>query len=192
MDDQDFEVVKWFTRARRFPKLIGKTHEGTPIPGGPYTITQVVVGAILFALLVMPPWPWAVFGNIFLNAGVFFLVVVGGVFLSGRLPIGMRNPLIWAEGVLRAVTNVPAKVRLPQARLARGRTVMLVGTTPPPSAVAEEPPPSPEDSSDMASPLRVSSRRRDTSTPPARSETPFTGVQRLLAASTPAPHGDDR
>jgi len=29
------EVVKWYTRARRFPQLIGKTPDGARLWGGP-------------------------------------------------------------------------------------------------------------------------------------------------------------
>ena len=39
-------ALKWYTRARKFPQLIGRTPDGTRIPGGPYTYTQVAAGVV--------------------------------------------------------------------------------------------------------------------------------------------------
>ena len=35
MGEQSLEVVKWYTRARRFPQLIGKTPDGARIGAVP-------------------------------------------------------------------------------------------------------------------------------------------------------------
>src|SRR5450759_686655 len=43
------EVVKYYTRARKFPQLIGRTPDGAKIWGGPYTFTQAIsAGVVLF------------------------------------------------------------------------------------------------------------------------------------------------
>lgn len=179
MAGHDPEVVKWFTRARRFPKLIGKTYEGTRIPGGPYTIAQAFVFGVLFVLMAAPPHPWAVFGGLPQNAAFFVLVVLGGVFLTGRLPLGMRNPLVWAEGLARVSSPRPINVRLPAPRTVRGATVMVVGTTAPPDGLADLPDPNP---AEVAANLL---NQEPTPAPDSASgpQPPFTGVQRLLAAS---------
>lgn len=136
MVDETGEVVKWYTRARKFPTLIGKTPDGTRLPGGPYTITQVLVGAALAVLLASPPWWWTRFFDPMTNVAIFVLVVGGGVFFSGRLPIGLRNPLTWGSGVFRSLTQPPGgsiagkPVRLRAAHTSGGHAVMVLGTEP--------------------------------------------------------------
>jgi hypothetical protein len=82
------EVVKWYTHVRKFPALIGRTSDGTRIPGGPYTPTQLVVGAVLAWVASQTSWAWAHFGRV--GNVVVLLVLVGGpVFVLGRAPIGV-------------------------------------------------------------------------------------------------------
>ena len=45
------EVLRWYTSALRIPRLIGKLTSGERIWGGPYTVTQAVVGGDLGALV---------------------------------------------------------------------------------------------------------------------------------------------
>ena len=58
--DEEREVARFYTRSRRFPKFIGRLHDGTKIPGGPYTLTQgvvlaiVLVGAVSYTHLTLP------------------------------------------------------------------------------------------------------------------------------------------
>ena len=70
------EVVRWYTRARRFPKLIGKTPGGEKIWGGPYTLMQFIVGASVFFISVKTRDLWGNFG------------VVGDIALAGGASIG--------------------------------------------------------------------------------------------------------
>lgn len=70
--DEPVEVVKWYTRARRFPQLIGKLPDGRRIWGGPYTYTQVIAGAVLIVVLAKTASIWAQFGvigNIVIGVG---------------------------------------------------------------------------------------------------------------------------
>ena len=60
--DDRVEVVKWYTRARRFPQLIGKTADGTTIWGGPYTYTQAGVGAAVLIIGSQTIDWWGQFG----------------------------------------------------------------------------------------------------------------------------------
>jgi len=123
------EVVKWYTRARRFPQLIGKTPDGATIWGGPYTYTQVIAGVAFIVVGSKTTWLWGHFGLIG-NA----LIVLGGayglVILLGRLPIGSRNPMTVAAGALRALSS-PAQghlggspVRIRRPRTAKSRLVI--------------------------------------------------------------------
>jgi hypothetical protein len=187
------DVVKWYTRARKFPQLIGRTPDGTRIWGGPYTITQAVgAGAILFVGL-NTMWLWASFGMIG-NFVVLGLVTYGAVLLLGRIPVGSRNPFSVASGTLRAV-SAPATgrlggrpVRIRRPHQLKHTVVFAVSALPAPAPArvpAAEPAPEP-----------VTSRRRKvtktraphpTPTPPAAPPVrapALTGVQALLAGQT--------
>lgn len=96
-------ALKWYTRARKFPQLIGRTPDGSRIPGGPYTYTQVAAGVLTAAVLAQTTWLWA-HGSLLLNATMFIGLTVGAVFATGKLPPGMRNPLVLASGALNLLT----------------------------------------------------------------------------------------
>ncbi len=93
-------AYKWYTRARKFPQLIGRTPDGTRIPGGPYTVTQVLggIGACFLTSQILKVWSP---GDIVSSAVVLLLISGSVVFFLGKLPPGMRNPLIYLKGVLR-------------------------------------------------------------------------------------------
>lgn len=195
-DDAQFEVVKWYTRARRFPQLIGRTPDGTKIPGGPYTFTQVLGGAafLVVAWKTLPLWgAFGLIGNAMVMLVATWLLIVG----LGRIPIGARNPLSLAEGAVRALTAPTAgrvggrevRIRRPH----RARTVLVVSRpnvsktpapTPPPvvaaaavptAAPAGAPGPSTQDAL-----VEAPASSRSLLTPP-----PLTSVQRILAGAGP-------
>jgi|GEM_PF-945512 len=114
-EHDDGDVVRWYTRARRFPQLIGKTATGGMIWGGPYTYTQVAVGVGVFVVGLQTTWLWGRFGLIG-NTVLLAVVAYGLVVLVGRLPIGSRNPLSIGSGALRAL-GAPAHGRLAGAPL---------------------------------------------------------------------------
>lgn len=93
-------AAKWFTRARRFPQIIGQTPNGTKIFGGPYTYTQVFVGGGVLAVLWGTTGLWAR-SNVLVNAALFVCIVGASVVLAGRIPPGARNPLILTRGLVR-------------------------------------------------------------------------------------------
>lgn len=97
-----YEVVKWYTRARRFPQLIGKTPDGARIWGGPYTYTQVVGAAVVLVVGVKTVTLWGRLGMIG-NAVLLLAITYTVALLLGRLPVGSRNPLAVGAGVLRAL-----------------------------------------------------------------------------------------
>ena len=204
--DEGTEVVKWYTRARRFPQLIGKTPDGATIWGGPYTYTQVIAGAALIVIGSKTTWLWGHFGLLG-NAFILLGGAYGLVLLLGRLPIGSRNPLSVGSGALRALTSPPqghmggTPVRLRRPRTVRSRLVI----NPHPQAAegtahAVEPTASharagrgrrplwsrPSPSQQPGAAVPTSTRLRPTpATDHNRSATPaLSGVQRLLASSS--------
>lgn len=115
------EIVKWYTRARKFPKLIGRTPDGTVIAGGPYTITQAVgVGAVLL-IGINTMGLWGRF-DLITNSVILLGAVFGTIFLLGKIPVGARNPVAVATGAARASTSPrrgrvagkPIRVRRPR------------------------------------------------------------------------------
>lgn len=91
--------ARFFTLARRIPTLFGRLHDGTRIPGGPYTVTQVVAAVVTAVVLWKSMALWARFGLLG-NAALFVGLIVAVAFGAGRLPTGGRNPFAWAYGLL--------------------------------------------------------------------------------------------
>ena len=60
--DESPEIVKWYTRARKFPQLIGKTPDGAKLWGGPYTYTQVVGASVVLVVGLKTISLWGSFG----------------------------------------------------------------------------------------------------------------------------------
>jgi hypothetical protein len=117
------EVVRWYTRARRFPQLIGRTPDGTRIPFGPFTFTQVIgVGVFLFVAMNTVSL-WGRF-DVIGNAVVLATTTLGLAFGLGRIPVGARNPLSLLEGTLRAL-SAPGSGTV-NGRPVRGRTAHRV------------------------------------------------------------------
>lgn len=161
------EVLRWYTRARKFPQVIGRTPDGARIWGGPYTITQAVTGGLLLLLGYHTMSVWARFG-FFGNVVVLLGATYGVVVLIGRIPVGARNPLTVVAGAVRAacaprtgrLAGRPVRLRAPH----RVRHSITVQTGAPPA-----PDPTPAPRSPRAT-VRVPPR------PPA-----LTGVQLILA-----------
>ncbi|MFJ8133371.1 hypothetical protein [Streptomyces hydrogenans] len=112
-------VGRCYTKARRHPLMIGKWPGGRKaIPGGPYTVPQVAVIAVTFAVLMLTRAVWAHFGlvNLVIALGVPYglSLVVRHVHVDGR------NPLLVAMSAGGAVA-APAAGRL------GGRPVKPVG-----------------------------------------------------------------
>jgi len=124
-----YEVVKWYTRARRFPQLIGKTPDGATIWGGPYTYTQVIAGVAFIVIGSKTTWLWGHFGLLG-NALILLGCAYGLVVLLGRLPIGSRSPISIGSGAIRALTSPTqgnlggSAVRLRRPRQSRSRLVI--------------------------------------------------------------------
>lgn len=171
----DGEVVRWYTRARKVPQLIGRTPDGTRIWGGPYTITQVVGGGLVLVLALNTMGAWARFGfGFFGNVMVLAAVTVVVIVVLGRIPVGSRNPLSVVSAALHAV-SAPRhgrvsgqKVLLRRPRRVRHR--VLVEQTPGPAVCPRGPEPQPTEATPTPAQVRDEPR-------------PLTGVQSLLAAA---------
>ncbi len=99
-DDRDAdEVVRFHTRGVRFPRLIGKTADGTRLPGGPYTITQVVATVTVF---IAGQWTRPVWGGNGLTSDYLALVAVAVVvgFALRHATFGPRDPVTTAIAVI--------------------------------------------------------------------------------------------
>ena len=189
MTEHGVELVRWYTRARRFPQLIARTPDGTKLPGGPYSIHQVVAAGVLLVVGFNTMGMWARFGfmtNVVVLLGVTWLVVYG----IGRIPLGARNPISVATGVVQAITASGSgryagrPVRLPRPTRVQQRVLIPTTTAAWPAApqVSDQPRPRPD-----PQPIPAAS------SPPPRKPQPvavgapaptLTAVQQLLAART--------
>lgn len=115
------EVVRWYTHARRFPILIGKAGmNGDPLPGGPYTSTQVVAWFGTLAALYFTRDMWGQFGD-FMNALVLLGLPIAVGWAARWIPHDARNPVLVAAGWVRCfgapvdgrVDGVPVRLRSP-------------------------------------------------------------------------------
>jgi len=102
-DTVEYDVVKFFTRARRFPQMLGKTPDGKKLPGGPYTLTQFTGAGVAGLLLAGTRNLWGRFGlvpNLMILLTVMVVVVVG----LGRIPLGSRSPVSMLLGLISALS----------------------------------------------------------------------------------------
>ncbi len=193
------ETAKWYTRALKFPQLIGKTPNGGKIPGGPYTFTQFGVFAVVLVVggkvSISNAEGFAVIGRSVIVLAIAFTLTL----LAGRLPFGARNPLSVLDGALHAF-SAPSKgkiagrpVRTPRAhrvttRLTVTASIPAAGRAPvaaPTSRRRTRPAKARRPQTDarqaappVANPLRPTPAAARTTPTPA-----LTGVQRLLASS---------
>lgn len=108
-----------YTKARRFPLVIGKLPGGGRIPGGPYSLHQV--GAMVVSAIVLKQTSaiWAHFGP--LNLVVFVAVPYGLAFALRHARIDGRSP-VWAAVGWLSYLSAPRGGRL------RGRPLRPVRT----------------------------------------------------------------
>ncbi|ODU06747.1 MAG: hypothetical protein ABS81_03800 [Pseudonocardia sp. SCN 72-86] len=186
-EKQQTEVARFYTRSRKFPRLIGRLHDGTKIPGGPYTVTQGIVAAVLLALGLVTRGLWGT-GTILVDIPIVLLVAWGGAWGAGRLPATRRNVASIVLGAFGAVFSPAAgkyqeqTVKLRPPHFAGGTTTISVAAAPvttPTTTVTSEP----------AVPTVAIATVEETPAPTAElvpagatsARTPVTGVERLLA-----------
>ena len=213
--EDQIEVVKWYTRARRFPQLIGKTPDGARLWGGPYTYTQIIGGVTVLVVGIKTVGIWGQFGLVgdaLLLLGLAYVTTLG----LGRLPIGSRNPLSVAQGALRSFSVTPSgsyagrplKIRRPHRATSRlvitpiPPTGHVPGSETSPARDHMQPAPSspersqrgPRQGRSRRSPQPPAATSTPTSPPPDVDPTPaaqtpsrpaLSNVQRLLASAGP-------
>lgn len=191
------EIVRWYTRARKFPQLIGKTPDGAKLWGGPYTYTQVIGAAVVLVVGLKTISLWGAFGLIG-NALVVLGAAYGTALLLGRLPIGSRSPISVGAGVVRALSGpaqgilcgAPLRIRRPH----RVRSRLVIRHPIPSSAHPSDPtllvpadPVPAEVVQSEVSPAREPALQRIPSPaepgPTTHRRPALTGVQRLLAST---------
>lgn len=108
-----------YTKARRFPLVIGKLPGGGRIPGGPYSLHQISAMVVAAIVLKQTSAIWAHFG--LLNLVVFVAVPYGLAFALRHARIDGRSP-IWAAVGWLSCLSAPRGGRL------RGRPLRPVRT----------------------------------------------------------------
>lgn len=168
--DERGEVARFYTRSRRFPKVIGRLHDGTRIPGGPYTITQAVVGGIAVMVALTTRAQWGT-GTIIIDLPLCVLLAWGAAWGAGRIPSTRRNIVSVIVGGATAVLRPfegrykDQTFRLRPPHYAGGKAAISATHQPSPApTVVPAPVPAPQ----RATPV------------PARSSASITGVERLL------------
>jgi hypothetical protein len=186
---QQTEVARFYTRSRKFPRLIGRLHDGTKIPGGPYTVTQGIVAAVLLALGLVTRGLWGT-GTILVDIPIVLLVAWGGAWGAGRLPATRRNVASILLGAFGAVFSPAAgkyqeqTVRLRPPHCAGGTTTIsgtaAASTTTRPQTTGTPAPvvPTPAIAAVEETPAAAAEL---VSAGTASARTPVTGVERLLA-----------
>ncbi|MDP9240456.1 MAG: hypothetical protein M3O55_07430 [Actinomycetota bacterium] len=184
------EVVKWYTRARKFPQLIGRTPDGAKIWGGPYTFTQAIGGGLVLLVGVNTMGLWANYGLIG-NAILLLGVTYGIVMLLGRIPVGSRSPLSVITGTLQAVFSPHAgrlagrPVRLRRPHRVRHRITVLLDQPAPPLP-GRLPRVLPTERPAAAAPKPAPAAKPEP-TPAPRRPVALSGIQSLLAQARTRP-----
>lgn len=110
--DQQVQVGRSYTRARRFPLVIGKLPGGGRIVGGPYTLSQVgvMVATIIVLYVSTPVWAHLGYGD-----GVVYLALPYGLSWT------VRHARIEGREPLRTLAGLAAQLGAPAAGRLRGR-----------------------------------------------------------------------
>lgn len=179
-------IGRSYTRARKHPLVIGKLPGAGRLPGGPYTITQVMTMVITFGLLVMTRGMWAVFGA--MNFVLMVLVPWGLAWALRYARLDGRDPARAVRSLL-IYSSTPAQGRLagkPQRaarpHLATATCTVRVRTAERPAleaapVCAAKPAPAPARPVRKARPVAASAPAAAAGRPE-----PKTGLQALLAS----------
>lgn len=104
---EEKEVARFFTRSRRFRKFLGRLPDGTKLWGGPYTIVQGLVLAVVLIVACVTQSLWGT-GNVLIDfplAGAFSWAAAWG---AGRIPMTRRNLFSVITGGLTAILRTSA------------------------------------------------------------------------------------
>lgn len=188
--ENEVEVARFYTRARRFPKQIGRTLDGAKIPGGPYSILQFTLGVSSIIVLVATRQAWGL-GSIFFDFPVAAGLGWGVALITGRIPATRRNVLFVAWGAIAAAFAPPvgryrdATIQIPKPHRAHGSPFLFEGRVLVPatsSAVpATQPPVSPPAAEVDLPTVPEIQEVAPQPQPNLVTSRPVSGVERLLA-----------
>lgn len=117
------ETARFYTVSRRFPRMIGRLPEGTRLWGGPYTFSQLGVGAATFAVAAATCPLWST-GSIVIDLVILAMLSWGAALAARMLPTSRLNPAIVVATVIAcAVSPADGVYRGRAARLPRTRGV---------------------------------------------------------------------
>lgn len=99
--------MRSYTPALKIPKFIGRLKDGTRLPGGPYTLTQFLVGVavLVCGYVLMPMWAQLLPNSSSDTAGwliahVVLIAVAGGsAYITGYIPAD-TNPIHAVGGLI--------------------------------------------------------------------------------------------
>lgn len=178
--DEKALVGHSYTRARKHPLVIGKLPGGGRIPGGPYTITQIVTMVGVFILLLSLRDLWAFFG--IGNAIVMIVFPWGLAWLMRYARMDGRDPARALLGLIVYGTAPPGgrlagrPQRTFKSKLVTGRvTIRLRPADPEPS-----PAPAARPVQLVSATSRAGGQRPDTAPAAQAPARPRTRLQELL------------
>lgn len=102
-EEPTHETGRFYTASRNFKQLLGVFHDGTPIPGGPYTMTQVVVGVVVAIAAWMTRWAWG--GHWLFDVPVTLAVAWGALWVTGKLPSSRRSVVNTLNSIWELVSS---------------------------------------------------------------------------------------
>lgn len=97
-------AARFYTRARRFPVMIGRFADGTRLPGGPYTFPQIVSAAIALLIALMTRGVWSR-GNSLVDVLIAVAVAIGVAIMVGKIPAMHRSLTSVFFGMIHAYTR---------------------------------------------------------------------------------------
>ena len=100
--DATFDVARFYTRSRRFPRMVGRLPEGTKIWGGPYSFTQLGIGLATAAVLIATRGVWGL-GSIVLDLALIAAGSWGAAFAGRLIPLSNVSPVVLAATAFGAV-----------------------------------------------------------------------------------------
>lgn len=96
------ETARFYTRSRRYPRMIGRLPEGTRLWGGPYTFTQIGLGVLVTCLAAASRELWST-GSVLTDFSITLGAGWAAAFLGRYAPIGSIHPLVAANAALRCI-----------------------------------------------------------------------------------------